>query len=103
MSQSKRKIALKKARKTNRWPLLLAITGIGLILLAAWAIWSSNNRPKAAIEVAGAPHIKVDQEKMDYGNQKLGNTVRAVVTVTNVGDKPLRFTKEPYIEVKEGC
>ena len=29
--------------------------------------------------------------------------VRTVVTVTNVGDKPLRFAKEPYVEVKEGC
>jgi hypothetical protein len=29
--------------------------------------------------------------------------VQVEYQLTNVGDKPLRFTQDPYIEVVEGC
>jgi hypothetical protein len=45
----------------------------------------------------------VDQDKVDLGNVKLGQTVDVKFTLTNVGDKTLRFNKPPYIEVLEGC
>jgi hypothetical protein len=57
----------------------------------------------AAIEVKGSPSLKVDQEKIDLGDVKLGKTVEVTFMLTNVGDQPLRFSKAPYIEVAEGC
>ena len=45
----------------------------------------------------------MNQEKVDLGNVKLGQTVEVKFTLTNVGDKTLRFSKTPYVEVLEGC
>jgi hypothetical protein len=45
----------------------------------------------------------VDQEKVDLGIVKLGQTVDVKFKLTNVGDQTLRFSKAPYIEVLEGC
>ncbi len=64
------------------------------------------NKPsqsKAAIQVSGSPSLKVDQEKVDLGNVKLGQTVEVKFMLTNVGDETLRFRKAPYIEVLQGC
>lgn len=102
MARFKTKIKPRPPR--NTFPVWLIVTGIGLILLAAWALLSSINQKKAAIEVSGSPSIKVDERNFNYGDVKLGGSpIRTVVTVTNVGDKPLTFTEAPYIEVLEGC
>lgn len=99
----------KKSRKKNlqpRWPLLLVIGG-GLLLV--FAVVTRFARPpqaaqtKAPIEVSGAPSLKVDRETVNLGDIKLGRTIDVSFQLTNVGDKPLRFSKAPYIEVKEGC
>jgi hypothetical protein len=55
------------------------------------------------VEVQGAPKLKLDQPKIDLGDVKLGQTVSASFTVSNVGDQPLKFSEAPYIEVIEGC
>jgi len=90
-------------KKKNLTPLWLALSGVGLLLIAVWAILSGGNRTNQAVEVSGSARLKVDQNLLDYGDQRLGNTVRAEVKVTNVGDQTLRFTEDPYIEVVEGC
>jgi hypothetical protein len=63
----------------------------------------NSSGTKAAIEVNGAPSIKVDKEQVDLGDVKLGKTVEVTFKVTNVGDQTLRFQEQPYIEVVEGC
>lgn len=86
-------------------PLLLGLGGLVLLVAAGLAIWAGNN-PKAgktSIEVNGSPSLKVDKEKVDLGDVKLGKTVDVSFELTNVGDQPLRFSEAPYIEVKEGC
>ena len=55
------------------------------------------------IEVTGAPSLKVDQDTVSLGDINLGRTVNVSFLLTNVGDKPLKFSKAPYIEVKDGC
>jgi hypothetical protein len=45
----------------------------------------------------------VDKEKVDLGEVKLGKTVEVSFELTNVGDQTLRFSEQPFIEVKEGC
>ena len=55
------------------------------------------------VEVQGQPSLKVDNDQLDFGDVKLGQTVTAAFTLTNVGDQTLRITQEPYIQVLEGC
>jgi multidrug efflux pump subunit AcrA (membrane-fusion protein) len=103
MSQSKYKKHTKRKKRQSRWQLFALIGGgLSLILIAVFAFGQSA-KPKTTIEVTGAPALKVDKEQVDLGQIKLGRTVEVSFRVTNVGDKTLRFTKTPYIEVKEGC
>ncbi len=104
MSQNKNnKKYARHHKKKSIWP-LIALIGGGLILIfGAVSAFGQSSKPKAAVEVTGAPSLKVDKDKVDLGDEKLGQTVQVSFQVTNVGDKTLRFTKEPYIEVKEGC
>ncbi len=51
----------------------------------------------------GSGRLRVDKELVDLGDVRLGHTVDASFVLTNVGDSPLRFLEDPYIEVVEGC
>lgn len=82
----------------------------GLILLAGtfFVVWRSGQppitqSPPVDIEVSGAPSLKVDQEKVDLGDVPLDKTVTVTFQLSNTGDETLRFTQQPFIEVKEGC
>ena len=92
---------LAKKRRTQRTWLFLSLSGIFLIGVAFLLV--GRPQPKAVIEVTGAPSLKVDQEQVDLGNKKLGSTVKVSFQLMNNGDKPLRFSKDPYVEVVEGC
>lgn len=109
MSQEKHKKYARRKQRRNRWPSLLIIGG-GLILLfgAIYALTrprqsAQETQTKAPIEVTGAPSLKVDRDTVNLGDINLGRTVSVSFQLTNVGDKPLKFSKKPYIEVKEGC
>jgi len=86
-----------QARSTN-FPWALIAAG-GLLLALAGFLFL---RP-AAPEDTGDPQIAVDQQKIDYGYVKYGETRQFRFTVTNTGDGVLRFEKKPYVEVVEGC
>jgi hypothetical protein len=105
MSQAKYKKYSKSRKQRPILPRAMLVAG-GLVLILA-AIFAFNQvskpKPKAVIEVSGAPSLKVDKEKVDLGEQKLGQQVKVSFQLTNVGDLPLRFTSAPTIEVKEGC
>jgi hypothetical protein len=103
MAKDRMKTNQKAKPKQSLLPLWLVLAGIGLILFAAWAISSSSTPTKANVEVKGAPRLKIEKDKIDHGDVKLGTPIRDSVRVTNVGDQPLLFTETPYIEVKEGC
>ena len=85
-------------------PLWLSLAG-GVVLVGVllYAFFGNAPLPKAAIEVNGAPRLKVDKERVDFGDRKLGTEVDISLQVTNIGDQPLRFAEKPYIEVVEGC
>ena len=103
MSQPKRKKYLKARRRSPRWQsLLLALGGLGLVLVAFFALRQDAVAP-AEIEVSGAPSLQADQERIDLGEIKVDQPAHASFNLTNVGDETLRFTKAPYIEVVEGC
>lgn len=80
--------------------------GIGLALLAvAAAAWLLLGRQAAEYtpEVTGGPSASIDQTVFDYGDVKLGTTIKTVFRVKNVGDAQLAFTSNPRVEVLEGC
>ncbi len=100
--QNNKKIR-RHGKKKQSWALILLFAG-GLLLIVGVAFaFKKPSTPRAAVEVTGAPSLKVDQEKVDLGNVKLGKTVDVKFRLTNVGDKTLRFSKAPYIEVLQGC
>lgn len=93
----------KRHRRKQKWlPVLLALGGM-LLLSLAFLAFRKDSAPEAAIEVTGAPSLKVDQEKVDLGDMKFNQLAQVSFQITNVGDQTLRFTKDPYIEVVEGC
>jgi cell division septal protein FtsQ len=104
MSNNKSRKYSKKKRKQNRsWlPILAVAVGVALIGMAFFSL-RQNSKPKAQIEVNGSPSLKVDKDQVDLGNVKLGQTVQVSFQLTNVGDQTLRFNKQPYVEVVEGC
>ena len=102
-SKKSRRSQRKKKQTRILWPLLIALGGLALIGFAIWAAQRGDATPAADIEVQGSPSLKVDQDKIDLGDVRLGQTVSASFTLTNVGDKPLRITGQPYIEVAAGC
>lgn len=103
MTTNKPKKANGGRRKQLFWPLAMAAAGVFLLALVAITIFNRPSKPGAAIEVSGAPSLKVDQEKVDLGEVKLGQTVQVSFELTNVGDQALKFNEVPYIEVLEGC
>jgi cell division septal protein FtsQ len=104
MSQNKYKQQARRKRKQkSAWPMVVLVAGGLLLVLGAIFAFSQPSKPKAPIEVTGSPSLKVDKEEVDLGDVKLGQTVQVSFQITNIGDKPLRFAKEPYVEVKEGC
>ncbi len=98
-----RRLAQKRRRTQRTW-LFLALGGVFLVGLAALIMrGGQNSQPLATIEVYGAPSLKADQEQVNLGDVKLGQTVQVSFRLTNVGDQPLRLLENPYIEVVEGC
>ena len=103
MSQNKTNRYSKKRHRRSKWlPVLLALGGVLLVSLAFLAL-RKDPAPKAAIEVTGAPSLRVDQENVDLGDMKFNQPAQVSFQLTNVGDQTLRFTKDPYIEIIEGC
>lgn len=108
--KTKKSYRSKKSRRRENyrfWKLLsLAVGGVLLIIAGAILLRGYNQSDKAAtipLEVSGAPSLKVDQEFLDFGDVKVGEIVEATFTLSNVGDRPLKFTQAPYVELAAGC
>ncbi len=87
-------------RPTN---LALPFIVFGAVLIAGAVLLLSRPGGAAHSEIGGAAQIAVDQQKIDYGYVKFGETRQFKIAVTNNGTGPLRFKSKPYIEVLEGC
>ncbi|MBI5290405.1 MAG: hypothetical protein HY872_00825 [Chloroflexi bacterium] len=102
MNNNKRQAAASQ-RLMPRGPLLLTLGGLLLVAIAAVAVWRNAAAPAFTPEITGAAKIKTDRDTVDLGNVPLGQTVQVKFEVSNVGDRQLRFTDVPYIEVVAGC
>ncbi len=94
-----------KNRKQKTPFVWLIIAFGGILLFGAIALVLPKMGPEPYIpEVIGAPSMKVDQEKIDLGDVRLGKTVYAKFKLTNVGDETLFLDGEKtQIKVVEGC
>ena len=104
MSHKKRN-RVKHPSRRGTHPLIFIAGGLVLVGVAALLIFGggSTAAPQAGPEVIGAPSLKANQPLVDLGNVRLGEWVRASFELTNVGDRPIVFTEQPYVEVVEGC
>lgn len=107
-SIQKRSVQQAESRQPSRplWLLPVAI-GAGVLILAVALVWLWQSRQAAAAaytpEVTGGPSAQIDQAQFDYGDVKLGTTIKSVFRIKNVGDAQLAFRGEPRVEVVEGC
>lgn len=104
MSKSRRGVAKSRQvqRQQNKLPLMMALAGAAILLIAVFLAF--QKKPTSFTpEVIGSPSLKADKERVDLGNVKLGQMVQVSFEIKNVGDQPLKFSRAPYIEVKEGC
>ena len=103
MSQPKNNKKIKKGKPNLPW-VMIFILGIGVALvIGAVFVFSRPSQTKAGNSSPGSPVLKVNQEKVDLGDVKFNQTVQVTFQLTNIGEQSLRFTKEPYIELVEGC
>lgn len=87
--------------KSSRKPIILMIVGAVVLLIAlVFAFLQPQLTPGTS---GGNPKLKADKELVDLGDQSLGSTAKVTFQLSNTGDGIIRFSKEPYIEVKEGC
>jgi len=105
---SKQKDKPKRSKSVLSNPLVWVVIGVAL-LVGAYLVYRQANQPVAKqaspviVEVSGSPSLKVDQETIDFGDVPVNQMVTATFQLTNTGDQPLRFSKPPTVEVKEGC
>jgi hypothetical protein len=88
----------RQQKKRLSTPMIVMLIG-GILLAAAVLFFAFSN----SNDGGGTPAITVDQQKIDYGDQKFGTNLTFAIKVTNTGDGTLRFKEKPYIEVLEGC
>jgi hypothetical protein len=103
--ESKRAIrAAQKQRRRKLKSLSIILLGSAFIFTFA-VIQLKQYLPVAGavLEVSGAPSLKIDKEFVDFGDVRYERPVGASFQLTNVGDRPLKFSRAPYIEVVEGC
>jgi len=81
-------------RPTFAWPIIV----FGVILVVAAVLLLTRQG-----DDGGTPQIVVDQQQIDYGYVKFGDTRAFEISVSNAGDGALRFREKPYIEILEGC
>jgi hypothetical protein len=106
MTSKKRRVAHSKAPGQQRSWLWAAFIGAAAILVVAALALALQGRQATASyapEVTGGPSAQIEQTMFDYGDVKLGQTIKTQIRVKNVGDKQLAFAGDPRVEVREGC
>jgi hypothetical protein len=102
------KIKIKRKRKAQPWwmkagPLLLGLGGLLIVAAASFIIVRAIQPPGPNQPLVSGPKLQVDRELIDFGEVKMGIPIKATFKLTNTGDETVRFLREPYIQVVEGC
>jgi hypothetical protein len=73
---------------------------LGLVTLAVAGAWWRSPSPETS---NGTPRLVLDREAVDLGFFPFEAPARAVFTLTNAGDGPLRLADVPRVSVLKGC
>ena len=106
MTSKKRRVAQPKEPTQKRSWLWAAFIGAAALLVVAALVMALQGRQSTTSytpAVTGGPSAQIEQTMFDYGDVKLGQTIKTQIRVKNVGDKQLAFAGEPRVEVVEGC
>ena len=93
----------KPTRPPWLWPALAAAAVLVIVAALVWLVQGGQVGAGYTPEVTGGPSAQIDQTVFDYGDVKLGTTIKTVFRVKNVGDAQLAFRSNPRVEVLEGC
>ena len=89
--------------KAKSWFTFVGIFSAGLLLVLASLATFQLIQPGSVFKHSGSPSLTVDIEEINLGDIPVGQSVQAVFQLTNTGAQPLKFSKTPYIQVREGC
>jgi hypothetical protein len=100
MADLKKRKAVEKPRR--QFPLVWLFGGAVLLILAGIGVWVWSTTIEVGSGNTG-PRLSVNAEKLDFGDVKLGKTVRAEFVLTNTGDRTLTLDSSTPVRVVEGC
>ena len=83
----------------RRWGWRWTVAGAILAIAVAAAWWISEAQRPAA----GAPRLVADRTEMDLGDFPFEKMARAVFTLTNGGDGPLKILDVSPVRALQGC
>jgi len=72
----------------------------GVLLVAVGAFWWFSEAQKPS---GGTPRLQVDRTEMDLGDFPFNKMARAVFTLANAGDGPLKVLDVSPVRVLQGC
>jgi hypothetical protein len=81
----------------------LAAGAILLALVVGYLVFPSLANPSQGAKGANGGHFQANTEKIDLGDQPLGQTVHASFDIQNTGDGTLTLTVPQIASVLEGC
>jgi hypothetical protein len=81
----------------RRWVWAVAAAGLLVGVAAFW--WVSEAQKPSA----GTPRLAVDRTEVDLGDFPFDKMARAVFTLTNAGDSPLKVLDVSPVRALQGC
>jgi hypothetical protein len=72
----------------------------GVVLVGVAAFWWPLGAQKPS---GGTPRLVVDRTEIDLGYFPYDKRAKAVFTLTNAGDAPLRILEVPPVKALKGC
>ena len=87
-----------------KWQIPFAAAGILALLAVAYFAFTNFAQPSQAVVTGiNGPRFQVDTEKLDLGDEPLGQTVHASFSVKNTGDGSLTLNAAQIATVLQGC
>ncbi len=104
LAERERRRAQRERNQRLKWQIPLAALGALAVLAAAYFVFTTVTKSSNAVSAGvNGPHFQVDTEKLDLGDQPLGNTIHASFNVKNTGDGTLTLNPAQTATVLEGC
>ena len=79
------------------------VVGIIAMLAVGYSFFAQANQSSRPADGVVGPRLQVDRDLIDLGRQQLGNTVRALFNLKNVGDSTLNLSVPRTVTLLQGC